>query len=95
MEVNESYRAKAEIENRRKCSISQLLFLQKREMDSFVGNLVSCGPDGRIRFWNIVCKRKVNEGKLLSKFKAVFGDSHYVLCLATDSENHYLISGEC
>lgn len=85
---------KDESERRRKCSINEMLFLQTRPMDFYVGNLVSCGPDGRIRFWNIVCKRKINKGKLISKFKAVFGKSHYVLCLATDTENHYLISGK-
>lgn len=82
-----------EIQKRRFCSISQILFLQNREMDFFVGNLVSCGMDGRIRFWNIVCTNRVNEGKLLTKFRAVFRNCDGVLCLATDEDNHYLVAG--
>ncbi|KFM77996.1 WD repeat-containing protein 49, partial [Stegodyphus mimosarum] len=63
-------------------------------MDDNTGNLVSCGMDGRIRFWNIVHTAKVNKSKLLSKFRAVFRQCDGVSCIATDSQNTVLLMGD-
>ncbi|GFV57188.1 WD repeat-containing protein on Y chromosome [Trichonephila clavipes] len=87
------YPAKAVVKERKNSSISQILFLRTREMDDSIGNLVSCGIDGRIRFWSVMCTQKVNKWRLLSKFRAVFRECDGVLCIATDRKNKYLFSG--
>ncbi|GFS88726.1 WD repeat-containing protein on Y chromosome [Nephila pilipes] len=88
------YPAKLLVKERKNSSISQILILQNREMEESIGNLVSCGIDGRIRFWNIICVQKVNKWQLLSKFRAVFRECDGVLCIATDRENKFLFSGD-
>ncbi|GIY80789.1 WD repeat-containing protein on Y chromosome, partial [Caerostris darwini] len=88
------YPAKKLVAKRRRFSISQILFLRTRELDDSIGNLVSCGIDGRIRFWNVIYTIKVNKWKLLSKFRAVIRKSDGVLCIGTDKKNSLLFSGD-
>ncbi|KAG8201990.1 hypothetical protein JTE90_027460 [Oedothorax gibbosus] len=89
-----NFQAEPLVIKRRLCGINQILFLTTREMDKNVGNLVSCGTDGRIRIWNVICANKVNKWRLISKFKAVFRDCDGVLSMATDPRNIYLITGD-
>ncbi|XP_055944503.1 WD repeat-containing protein on Y chromosome-like [Argiope bruennichi] len=93
-EVSNDYPAKTLVDKRKYSGISEILFLKTREMDASVGNLVSCGIDGRIRFWNVICTIKVNKWKLLSKFRAVFRKCDGVLCMETDKENKFLLTGD-
>ncbi|XP_071034541.1 WD repeat-containing protein on Y chromosome-like [Parasteatoda tepidariorum] len=93
-EVDSTYLAKSEVNKRKRCGISQILYLSTRQMEHSVGNLVSCGVDGKIRFWNVISTNKVNQWRLLSRFKAVFRPYDAILCIETDQKNDVLFSGD-
>ncbi|XP_030855739.1 WD repeat-containing protein 49 isoform X2 [Strongylocentrotus purpuratus] len=68
--------------------IKQLLFLEARKHLSASGgaNLVSCGGNGWVRFWN------ANKNALLAEFIAHQDVGSVVM--AVSSNNHYLVTGD-
>ncbi|XP_052213945.1 WD repeat-containing protein 49-like isoform X3 [Dreissena polymorpha] len=75
-------------ENEYNSSISTLIFLEARKGNSAGGgaNLVSCGGNGMVRFWNTA------HTKLLAEFTAHAHAGSIIM--ATDKKNQYLVTGD-
>jgi len=71
-------------------SVEHLLFLESRPVRPGVGNLVSAGALGWVRFWE--CHA---EGKLIAQFNAGHRPGASVTALCTDRQNfHFLVTGD-
>lgn len=71
-------------------TIEQLLFLESRPVRRGVGNLVSAGAGGWVRFWE--CHA---EGKLVAQFNAGHRPGASVTALCSDRQNfHFLVTGD-
>lgn len=75
-------------ENEYSWAISKLLFLEARKGNSASGcaNLVSCGGNGIVRFWNS------SHNTLMAEFTAHQHAGNIIM--ATDKNNQYLVTGD-
>jgi len=70
--------------------VEHLLFLESRPVRRGVGNLVSAGAGGWVRFWE--CHA---EGELVAQFNAGHRAGASVTAMCTDHQNfHYVITGD-
>ncbi|XP_064596054.1 WD repeat-containing protein 49-like isoform X2 [Liolophura sinensis] len=69
-------------------AVAKLVFLESRKGNSASGgaNLVSCGGNGWVRFWN------TSHSTLLAEFVAHTHAGSIIM--ATDKNNHYLVTGD-
>lgn len=71
-------------------AVEHLLFLESRPVRRGVGNLMSAGAGGWVRFWE--CHA---EGELIAQFNAGHRPGASVTAMCTDHQNfHYVITGD-
>lgn len=72
----------------RRLAIHSMIFLNSRPMDPEVGTLLIALENGAIQVWSHHIS-----GGFITSFSAIHKAGDYVICMATDVDNNYLITG--